>query len=149
MFDSAKLEAAKNAAASFDMSEVLLRYKWKFNVSETEAKEHEQELKRFLVLCALNPKAAYGMLEPVDHLWHEFIIFSRHYVNFCEKVAGKYIHHKSRLPGMSRSYDEVQEMFDRFRSDYRLAFGEDAPSKYWKPTMECSHGNCGGDDMTA
>jgi len=137
--------AAIERAMHFDMSDVLTRYKFHHSVTDAEVREHERELKRFLTLCALNPDARYGMLNPVDNLWHEFIIFTKKYVEFCELVAGKYIHHKSRIPGKSRGEEEVKKMFNQFRRDYFAHFGEPAPEKYWKPSFECSHGNCGND----
>jgi hypothetical protein len=29
----------------------------------------------------------------VDDLWHEFILFTRNYENFCRKAFGRYLHH--------------------------------------------------------
>jgi hypothetical protein len=29
----------------------------------------------------------------VDDLWHDFILFTRHYRNFCDKAFGRFLHH--------------------------------------------------------
>ncbi len=31
--------------------------------------------------------------EVVDQLWHEFILYTRHYEQFCKKAFGRYMHH--------------------------------------------------------
>ncbi len=126
-------------ALAFDMSDVILRYESSHRVPHDIALQHERELKRFLILCALNPQAAYGMPEPVDTLWHEFIIFTSAYVKFCHLVAGRYLHHKSRLPGRSRTEQETVEMYRRFKADYVEVFNESAPRPYWSMNFECSH----------
>ncbi|MFE3171822.1 glycine-rich domain-containing protein [Amycolatopsis sp. NPDC059090] len=32
--------------------------------------------------------------EPVDIGWHTFILYTREYAEFCERVAGRFIHHE-------------------------------------------------------
>lgn len=128
-----------SSAMSFDMREVLLRYEWKHNVAPNIAQRHAVELKRFLTLCALNSRAAYGIGDPIDTLWHEFILFSTEYTKFCDAIAGRYLHHKSRLPGRSRSVSEISKMYERFVSDYERVFKESPSGEYWNMEMECSH----------
>lgn len=55
-----------------------------------------RELKRFLTLPLLVKKPTYGTFAPsgiVDGMWHCFILHTRLYREFCEKVAGGYIDH--------------------------------------------------------
>jgi hypothetical protein len=59
----------------------------------TKAEQGLEEVLRFLYLCAhsnstLTPSAL------VDSVWHEFILFTRHYGRFCEKQIGYFIHHQ-------------------------------------------------------
>lgn len=41
-----------------------------------------------------NKQAAVMVSEIADQLWHEFILNTQDYSDFCEKTFGKYIHHK-------------------------------------------------------
>ena len=128
------------AAMAFPMGRVLDKYVLSFDVPLDEARSQERELKRFLALCAMGgAKARYGIGKPVDDLWHEFILFTKLYTEFCEKVAGKYIHHKSRMPGASRPEADVLAMHSTFQADYKGAFGEEPPENYWHVMRECSH----------
>lgn len=47
----------------------------------------------FLLLCAAEPGGHYAPSPTVDVGWHTFILYTRHYADFCEKVAGHFIHH--------------------------------------------------------
>lgn len=127
-------------AMSFPMGSVLDKYMLIYNVPLEEARKHEVELKRFLALCALGDgQVRYGIGKPIDDLWHELILSTRLYTKFCEQVAGKYIHHKARLPGASRAAADVAAMNAQFRVDYKKAFGEEASEAYWSVMPECSH----------
>jgi hypothetical protein len=133
-------EEVISAAMNFPLGRVLDRYMLMYKVPLEEAQAQERELKRFLALCALGgAKARYGIGKPVDDLWHELILFTKIYTEFCEKVAGKYIHHKSRMPGASRSEADVMAMNAAFQADYLSTFGEAPPETYWLVKRECSH----------
>lgn len=47
----------------------------------------------FLQLCAAEPEGHYSPSQLVDVGWHTFILYTREYAVFCEKVAGHFIHH--------------------------------------------------------
>ncbi|MBV9959353.1 MAG: hypothetical protein JO360_13085 [Acidobacteria bacterium] len=57
----------------------------------------------FLQLIALFPEAGPFRPAPrVDDAWHVFLLYTREYMEFCERVAGKYIHHvPADFPGSS------------------------------------------------
>ena len=50
---------------------------------------------RQFFLCNLMAKGAFvSMLsQAVDDLWHEFILFTRHYDQFCKQAFGHFLHH--------------------------------------------------------
>ena len=91
-------------AEDFPMEEVLKRYVKDKNLPLQVAHEHERELKRFLALCALNPKGSYGMAGPVDELWHTFLLFTKNYAFFCDEVAGVFLHH---VPNTAESRRDI------------------------------------------
>ena len=51
-------------------------------------------LRQFFV-CNLMAKGAFVSMpsKAVDDLWHEFILFTKHYNAFCNKAFGKFLHH--------------------------------------------------------
>lgn len=47
----------------------------------------------FLKLVAENPGNGFSPAPLVDIGWHTFILYTREYAAFCEKIAGRFIHH--------------------------------------------------------
>jgi hypothetical protein len=54
----------------------------------------ERGLREWFVCCAWRGGAVLGMpSRAVDEAWHEFILDSIAYTDFCERAFGKYLHH--------------------------------------------------------
>jgi hypothetical protein len=47
----------------------------------------------FLHLCAADPYSAYAPSPMVDMGWHAFILYTREYAEFCQQIAGRFLHH--------------------------------------------------------
>lgn len=47
----------------------------------------------FLAACAENTSTPLSPSEWVDIGWHVFILFTREYAEFCEQIAGRFLHH--------------------------------------------------------
>jgi hypothetical protein len=47
----------------------------------------------FLAACARNTGAPVAPSELVDIGWHTFILHTRDYANFCDRIAGRFLHH--------------------------------------------------------
>jgi hypothetical protein len=132
------------AAMSFNIRHVVNRYMKDHDIPEEIAFQHERELKRYLVLCALHPYAKYGMRGPVDHLWHTFIFYTKDYFRFCHAIARTYIHHipeDPREPDQIAGSSPVEEPSEK-RSEkllpyasmlaaYSVIFGEEPPADIW------------------
>jgi hypothetical protein len=53
----------------------------------------------FLVACALRPNDHLSPSKMVDVGWHAFILHTVDYAEFCDRVAGRFIHHHPTGPG--------------------------------------------------
>ena len=114
----------------YDLSEVLRRYSSKEHIAADVAEELGKELKRFLILCAIFPNKQYPMTRVVDPLWHEFIMFTRKYSEYCNLLAGHFIHHHPNTED-DEPRDSILIRFDEFFIDYKSVFGEETPAAYW------------------
>lgn len=56
----------------------------------------------FLVACARNPEIPLAPSKAVDHGWHAFILHTREYAEFCDRLAGRFVHHAPEDPGGER-----------------------------------------------
>jgi len=52
------------------------------------------ETARFLTLCATYPDTAFAPSVLVDQGWHAFILYTRDYAEFCDRIAGRFLHHQ-------------------------------------------------------
>jgi hypothetical protein len=130
--------------------QVVEKYIDKYGTTETVAREHERELKRYLAMCLADPEAAYGMFGPVDEFWHTWILFTREWSDFSREVAGRYIHHRptTRTEKQLVRSGETPSAYGRFLADYPSYFGEEAPAHLWPRQRgavagaNCSCSNC-------
>lgn len=47
----------------------------------------------FLTVCATNPHRQFRPSRVVDLGWHQFILNTHDYADFCDRAAGRFIHH--------------------------------------------------------
>ncbi|MFE6872786.1 glycine-rich domain-containing protein [Kitasatospora sp. NPDC057692] len=48
----------------------------------------------FLGACAASPGARLSPSHLVDHGWHAFLMYTREYAAFCDRIAGSFLHHR-------------------------------------------------------
>ena len=71
---------------------VVIKYARTHKIDINTAKKHFQDLKKFLLLCAVS-NANQTPSQKLDDLWHTFILFTIDYQKFCIQYLGKFIHH--------------------------------------------------------
>lgn len=124
-------EAARllRIADSIDISTVVSRYAREQKVTLPRARAIAGETKRFLVLCAMNAEP-YAVGGEVDAFWHTFVLFTMRYANFCQAVAGHFIHH---VPGDDLPADAAKAgaQYAATLRDYQLAFGQAPDPGIW------------------
>jgi hypothetical protein len=90
------------------------------------AKEAEAlfvEVKRHLFLAlTLEGRTLPVFSTRVDEAWHQFILFTREYHEFCTRFAGRYLHHSPReSSGSGRGASPLG--FEEFVVEYECRFG--------------------------
>lgn len=124
----------------FNIEKVLRRYRKDFHVGEETAKFHEEELKRYLFLCAKYPGKGFPMFKMLDDLWHTFIIHTKEYFAFCYELGVPYLHHTPSEEGEKVNLD----VYSFFLQKYIEEFGDPQP-EVWSPVatiVECGGGDC-------
>lgn len=101
------------------------------------------EVIKFLMLAAENSRGALTPSARVDLAWHEFILFTRTYQQFCDQQFGKLIHHEP-----SANHELNSGQYAETLQRYRERFG-DPPANFWggssiaKPNVASAFcGNC-------
>jgi hypothetical protein len=102
-------------------------------IPKSEAEQCFEETKKFLTLCATNQGINYSPSKVVDEMWHQFILHTRDYFEFCNHLGG-FIHHQPAAKRQPRSYEKT-------RRDLRKLFGG-LNEKYWgdkkTSSVDCS-----------
>lgn len=80
----------------WDLSPVIRRTAARMGWSPLYAAEVEQEYRRFLYVSVAHPNETLGMAGPVDEAWHDHILDTVDYVEFCRQASGRYLHHTLR-----------------------------------------------------
>jgi hypothetical protein len=126
-----------NAVMAYPLPHVIARYARDYNLPYDVAERHVLELRRFFILCALNPGVHYGMKGQIDNVWHTFLLFTTEYHKFCNSVAGKFIHHYPDTSDEERT--ETITNYQNFLRDYEATFGEAPPPQFWPRFKDIEH----------
>lgn len=95
--------------------EVVFRFQKLFRLTFREASDLFTETRRWLWALACSSYvsdgptlAIYAHMLFIDEMWHNFVLFTKEYAQFCDEFLGGYIHH---LPMKRREQERLQERF--------------------------------------
>ena len=90
------------------------------DLSKYGEEEVVTELKRYFLIRYIRKRKVTMESKVVDQAWHQFILDTYAYTNFCELVFGGYLHHHSD------HYEPDQD----FRGTYMELYGEELHSMW-------------------
>lgn len=90
-------------------------------LSEREYDWYELELKRFFFLTVFI-KQVPMYSEKVDAIWHDMILFTKDYGEFCDDFIGEMIHHIPNVGGGPKHYEEIEHERALFELLYTIIF---------------------------
>lgn len=135
-----KLAAIESFDLSFINTELLAKHTAYIPVDEIDTAV--RELRRFLSLTLLVKKPKYDAFVPaqkVDFAWHEFILRTRQYREFCEGLIGAFVDHN---PAESRSAGRAAaagELFYYTKQCLQQVYGP-TPPYIWGIPNACDAG---------
>lgn len=69
-------------------------------------------LRAYFQLVVANPRARLGMpSKAVDSAWHEFILLTQNYADFCNKAFGKFLHHTPHNGNQKEERDALAQTY--------------------------------------
>ncbi len=117
-------------AMHFPLDRVRERYIRDSKIDAAVALEHERELRRFLIVCALAPPGrSISMRGPIDEFWHTFLLYTHTYQRFCSEVFGRFIHHVPAEPGIRNPRE--RRGYVTFLNEYERIFGVLPSVTFW------------------
>lgn len=112
------------------------------NLTEPHADRIMGQTLAFLYACAKNPGAGLSPSPQVDIGWHAFLMHTRAYGDFCQTIAGRFIHHTPDEPGSVTADGHAQRMGATI--DAIRALGLPVDAELWVAPANCSqcHQGC-------
>lgn len=89
-------EGSLAGALAYEQPSLVARFISIYEVSEDEARELFDDLKRWLWLKAQADAPFLEVtqdMQILDEMWHCFILFTEEYATFCETRLGPFVHH--------------------------------------------------------
>lgn len=100
-----------------------------------EAEELFREVKRYLVLADVSQDKAWNMYSlRVDEAWHQFVLFTRQYIDFGQRYFGRYVPHNpsnAPKPDPATARQVEKTTFEQFTNRYLELFGEPLPAVWF------------------
>lgn len=108
------------ALESFEEKEVIMKFARDFKIPISDSRTLFKETMKMLWLMAKHTQdvekpgdiaiprgfVLQKSMEPLDKMWHEFILFTREYHQFCEHFFGEYLHH---IPCSEKEFQAFQQ----------------------------------------
>lgn len=98
----------KNKLSAEDAFREILKYLWL-------SKKHQQERQEYPQSNSLPERCVMlQSMREIDEMWHEFILFTKDYSDFCMKYFGEYLHHMPNIfDNMPMSREQENEEIDK------------------------------------
>jgi hypothetical protein len=92
-----------------------------------------REVKRYLVLAASDTSVAWAMYSlEVDQVWHQFVLFTRQYIDYCLSNFGSYVQHApSTSPQVELLEPRGVSTREMFATRYEDTYGEALPDVWF------------------
>ncbi|MGJ6966078.1 glycine-rich domain-containing protein [Streptosporangium sp. G11] len=92
----------------------------------------------FLATCAANPGVGLGPSDTADIGWHTFLMYTREYAEFCQRVAGRFIHHApDDIPGEPGTSGRLATTIETME-----AAGYRVDPVVWPTSADCGNDKC-------
>jgi len=91
------------------------------------------EVKRYFVLARSDGSKIWQMHSlRIDEVWHQFVLFTRQYMDFCQRFFGGYIPHSpGNAPETKIAAVVETASFEQFRNRYEALFGTPLPDLWY------------------
>ena len=98
---------------SYRHERLLQRYMTDNGATTENAQQTFTAFKQFMIVCAVKPGPKITS-EPIDHMWHSFLLFTKDYKQFCDNYLGRFINHEPFEQAAPATYLETRAFTKQF-----------------------------------
>ncbi len=115
---------------NYNNEDVIYGFLNKFNVDRNEALVIFEETKKWLWLCnkEFSNKNRFNFLIDdsllvIDEMWHNFILFTKDYHDFCQINFGHYMHHQPTTKSDNDNWNEdPKDSFKVYKKTLKMQY---------------------------
>lgn len=112
-----------NHVMAYRFQPLISRLVEKKGIPRGEAEGLYTDMLRFLFLCGTVSKVL-APSERIDLAWHEFLLFTKEYHRFCQRMFGFFIHHNPRESGKRPPPTNGESVIRNTLTFARATFGD-------------------------
>lgn len=90
----------------------------------------------FIWLRKLYPLQTMVASKYVDIVWHQHILYTREYAQFCKRNLGSFLHHTPKLPSTGSTSDKSNPTYTKLLIRYRYHTKLEPPRQFWPQSKE-------------
>ena len=125
------------------ISKLVWQFEKERNTGEAERPALKREVERllheylvFMWLRKLNPTERITPSKRVDEAWHQHILFTREYAQFCRYHFGEFLHHAPTVPNYSKAtFNDDSRDYAKILIRYEYHTKSTPPAEFW-PTSD-------------
>jgi len=77
------------------------------------------------------------VMKPIDQMWHVFLLYTKDYMDFCEKYFNQYIHHLPDIvPDLPQNEEAFAENLEKFLHYTYDTLGAEVVERWFDVSME-------------
>lgn len=85
----------------------------------------------FIWLRKLYPLQTMPASKHVDIVWHQHILYTREYAQFCKRNLGSFLHHTPKMPSTGSTADKSNPNYTKLLIRYRYHTKSEPPEEFW------------------
>lgn len=124
----------------FDKLVAFMR-RYETEMTQEHAERVMDQALAYLGTIAACPNTPLSPSRAVDPGWHAFILNTEAYAEFCQDVAGRFIHHNTDPDGTTPQRNREQVTVNTMR-----IVGYQVDQELWSSAAECNQPTCDSDD---
>lgn len=101
-------------------------------------------LKQYYVIAVLDRANMHAVSEPVDPFWHAHILHTKQYAEFCQEIAGRFLHHEPLDHAVQADVQFVGQLYEytmkRYNDCFTVVDSRFHPRHPTNAELVCTHG---------
>lgn len=116
---------------ALDLFEDMLKFLWisRKHIADRDARPGDPALDFVFVM--------HEEMRETDNMWHNFILYTKDYTEFCRRYFGEYLHHQPDIAdSMSQAEDDFTEHMEKYLSYVYDNLGEETVRRWFAAHLE-------------